>query len=69
MLSKLLLKLFEDHAAGLISDENYIAFTQRYQSEQAEIQEKITVLEDKLARQTDFAANAAKLRACGLYGG
>jgi site-specific DNA recombinase len=61
-LSTLLFKLFEDHAAGLISDENYVAFTNRYQSEQAEIQEKIAVFDAKLAQQTDYQANAEQLR-------
>ena len=49
-------------AAGLISDENYVAFTNRYQSEQAEIQEKIAVLDAKLDQQTDYQANAEQLR-------
>lgn len=52
-LSTLLFKLFEDHAAGLISDENYVAFTNRYQSEQSEIQEKLAMLGTKLEQQTD----------------
>jgi hypothetical protein len=33
-LSRLLRKLFEDHAAGLISDENYTLYLGEYQSEQ-----------------------------------
>ena len=61
-LSILLFKLFEDHAAGLISDENYVAFTNRYQSEQVETQEKIAVLDTKLEQQTDYQANAEQLR-------
>lgn len=52
----------EDHAAGLISDENYVAFTNRYQSYQAENQGKIVVLDAKLAQQTDYQANAEQLR-------
>lgn len=61
-LSTLLFKLFEDHAAGLITDENYVSFTNRYQSEQAEIQEKIAVLDAKLEQQTDYQANAEQPR-------
>jgi len=61
-LSTLLFKLFEDHATGLISDENYVAFTNRYQSEQTEIQGKITVLDTKLEQQVDYQANAEQLR-------
>lgn len=61
-LSTLLFKLFEDHATGLISDENYVAFTNRYQSEQAENQEKIAVFDAKLEQQTDYQANAEQLR-------
>ncbi len=61
-LSMLLFKLFEDHAAGLISDENYVAFTNRYQSEQTEIQGEISVLDAKLEQQVDYQANAEQLR-------
>ena len=61
-LSTLLFKLFEDHAAGLISDENYVAFTNRYQSEQLEIQGKIAVHDIRLEQQVDFQANAEQLR-------
>jgi site-specific DNA recombinase len=60
--SLLHLKLFEDNTAVLLSDENYVAFTNRYQSEQAEIQEKIEVLDAKLEQQTDYQANAEHLR-------
>jgi site-specific DNA recombinase len=61
-LSMLLFKLFEDHAAGLIADENYVVFTNRYQSEQTEIQGKIVALNTKLEQQTDYEANAEQLR-------
>lgn len=61
-LSTLLFKLFEDHAAGLISDENYVAFTNRYQSEQAEIQSKLNALELRMNQQNDYQINAEKLR-------
>ncbi|HHW46445.1 MAG TPA: DUF4368 domain-containing protein [Clostridiales bacterium] len=61
-LSTLLFKLFEDHAAGLISDENYVTFTNRYQSEQTEIQGKIAMFDARLVQQTDYQANAEKLR-------
>ncbi len=61
-LSTLLFKLFEDHAAGLISDENYVDFSNRYQSEQADTLSKIAVLETKLEQQTDYEANAAQFR-------
>ena len=61
-LSTLLFKLFEDHAAGLIQNENYVAFTNRYQSEQTEIQGKIAVLDTKLEQQIDYQANAEQLR-------
>jgi site-specific DNA recombinase len=61
-LSTLIFKLFEDHAAGLISDANYVSFTNRYQSEQTEIQGKIALLNTKLEQQTDYQANAEQLR-------
>jgi len=61
-LSTLLFKLFEDHAAGLISDANYVSFTNRYQSEQTEIQGKIAVLDAKLEQQVDYQVGAEQLR-------
>ena len=61
-LSALLFKLFEDHAAGLIADANYVSFTNRYQSEQTEIQGKIAVLDTKLEKWVDYKANSEQLR-------
>ena len=55
--------MFEDHAVGLIADENYVAFTNRYQSEQTEIQGKIAVLDTKLEQQIDYQAAVEQLRA------
>lgn len=60
-LSTLLFKLFEDLAAGQISDENYVAFTKRYQSEQTELQGKIAVLDTKLEQQVDYQVTAEQL--------
>ncbi len=57
-LSALLFKLFEDHAAELIADANYVSFTNRYQSEQTEIQGKIAVLDTKLEKWVDYKANS-----------
>ncbi len=50
------------HAAGLIADENYVAFTNRYQSEQAKILQNLSVLDSRIERQNDYHANAEKLR-------
>ena len=61
-LSALLFKLFEDHAAELIADANYVSFTNRYQSEQTEIQGKIAVLDTKLEKWVDYKANSEQLR-------
>lgn len=61
-ISTLLFKLFEDHAAGLISNENYVSFTNRYQSKQAEILQKLSVLGSRMEQQNDYHANAEKLR-------
>jgi len=61
-LSTLLFKLFEDHAAGLIADANYVSFTNRYQSEQTEIQGKIAALDAKLEQQVDYQANTKQFR-------
>ena len=58
----LIFKLFEDHAAGLISDENYVSFTNRYQSEQVEVQGKIAFFNTKLEQQVDYQNSAEKLR-------
>ena len=61
-LSRLLRKLFEDHAAGLIQNENYTLFSGEYQSEQAEILQKLNVLDSKLEVQNNYQTNAEKLR-------
>jgi len=55
-------RAIEDRAAGLISDENYVSFTTRYQSEQTEIQGKIAVLDKKLEQQVDYKVAAEQLR-------
>lgn len=40
-LSRLLRKLFEDNAAGLVNDENYAVMFKAYQDKQAEVIEKL----------------------------
>lgn len=47
---------------GLISDANYVSFTNRYQSEQTEGQGKIAVLDTKLEQQIDYQAAVEQLR-------
>ncbi|MFT9078470.1 recombinase family protein [Ethanoligenens sp.] len=61
-LSGLLRRLFEEHAAGLLTDENYAAFTKQYQTEQADILRRMSALEARLAGQNDYRKNAEKLR-------
>jgi DNA invertase Pin-like site-specific DNA recombinase len=61
-LSKLLRRLFEEHAAGLLTDENYAAFTSEYQAEQADILRKLSDIDSRLTQQTDYQSNAEKLR-------
>lgn len=61
-LSKLLRKLFEEHAIGLLTDENYAAFTEEYQTEQADILRKLSDIDARLTQQTDYRSNAEKLR-------
>lgn len=61
-LTRLLRKLFEDNAAGLISDENYSAMLKVYQTEQVETAEKLKVIYTELAQKDVYRNNVEKLR-------
>lgn len=61
-LSRLLRKLFEDNAAGLISDENYTSMFKVYQDEQSEIAQKLKAINAESAQKNDYRMNAEKLR-------
>jgi hypothetical protein len=58
-LSRLLRKLFEDNAAGLISES---AMLKAYQDEQAETAEKLKIIATDSAQKEDYRVNAEKLR-------
>ena len=61
-LTRLLRKLFEDNAAGLISDENYSAMFKVYQDEQNETAQKIKAIYTESAQKDGYRLNAEKLR-------
>lgn len=61
-LARLLRKLFEDNAAGLVNDENYAVMFKAYQDEQAEVMEKLRNIQVELAKEDDYRVNAEKLR-------
>ncbi|MFI3255532.1 MAG: recombinase family protein, partial [Eubacteriales bacterium] len=45
-VDKLFTKLFEDNAEGKISERNYLTLSQKYEVEQAELEQKITALSE-----------------------
>jgi hypothetical protein len=45
-----------------LGDENYTLFSGEYQSEQAEILQKLSVNDSKLGAQNDYQTNTEKLR-------
>lgn len=61
-LARLLRKLFEDNAAGLVNDENYAVMFKAYQDEQAEAMEKLRNIQVELAKEDNYRVNAEKLR-------
>jgi hypothetical protein len=61
-LTRLLRKLFEDNAAGLISDENYSAMLKIYQVEQTDTVEKLKVIYAESVQKDAFMSNAETLR-------
>ncbi|HBT65118.1 MAG TPA: recombinase, partial [Ruminococcaceae bacterium] len=61
-LSRLLRKLFEDNAVGLVNDENYAVMFKAYQDEQAEVMVKLRNIKAESAKGDDYRVNAEKLR-------
>lgn len=61
-LSRLLRKLFEDNASGLLSDENYADMLKVYQDEQIEIIGKLKNMRVELNKAGDYRSNAEMLR-------
>ena len=61
-LKRLLRKLFEDNAAGLVNDTNYSVMFKAYQNEQAETAERLQAIYAESARKDDYLHNAKKLR-------
>ncbi|MFI3255688.1 MAG: DUF4368 domain-containing protein, partial [Eubacteriales bacterium] len=52
-------KLFEDNAEGKISERNYLTLSQKYEVEQAELEQKITALSEEM-EQEDIASQNAR---------
>lgn len=61
-LSRLLRKLFEDNATGLLSDGNYADMLKVYQDEQADIIDKLKNIHAELGKADDYRSNAEMLR-------
>ncbi len=51
-------KLFEDNAEGKISERNYLALSQKYEVEQAELEQKITALSEEIVQEDIASQNA-----------
>ena len=60
-LSRLLRKLFEDNAKGLLDDRNYEIMMGEYQTEQAALTEKLVAIKTQLAEKEDYAGQLEKL--------
>lgn len=61
-LTRLLRKLFEDNAVGLISDGNYSAMLKVYQDEQIETAQKLQAIYAESAQKDDYRTSVEKLR-------
>ena len=61
-LSRLLRKLFEDNAKGLLDDRNYEVMMGEYQTEQASLNGKLAKIQSQLAENEDYAGQLEKLQ-------
>lgn len=61
-LSRLLRKLFEDNAKGLLDNRNYEIMMGEYQAEQAALTGKLAEIQSKLAEKADYAGQLEKLQ-------
>lgn len=60
-LSRLLRKLFEDNARGLLDDRNYAVMMGEYQAEQVALTGKLSAIQTQLAEKVDYADQLEKL--------
>lgn len=61
-LSRLLRKLFEDNAKGLLDNRNYEVMMGEYQAEQATLTGKLAEIEAQLAERSDYFGQLEKLQ-------
>ena len=59
-LSAIFKRLYEDSAAGRISDERFTELSADYEAEQKELKERAAVLQGELSRTLEATANAEK---------
>lgn len=62
-LSRLLRKLFEDNAKGLLDNRNYEVMIGEYQAEQAALTGTLAAIKTQLAEKEDYAGQLEKLQA------
>ena len=60
-LARLLQKVFEDNANGVLSDRNYVAMIGKYQVEQAALAVRLAEIKTQLAKKEDYAGQLEKL--------
>ena len=60
MCSQIFARMYEDWAAGRITEYNFSVLSGKYQSEQAELDEKIEQLQSAIATESQNAADAEK---------
>ena len=60
-LSRLLRKLFEDNAKGLLDDRNYAVMMGEYQAEQTALTGKLSAIKTQLTEKEDYADQLEKL--------
>ena len=60
-LTRLLRKLFEDNAKGLLDDSNYAVMMGEYQAEQAALTGKLSTIKTQLTEKEDYAGQLEKL--------
>jgi hypothetical protein len=61
-LAKLLRKLFEDNAKGLLDNRNYEMMMGEYQAEQASLASKLVEIQSQLAEKADYAGQLERMQ-------
>lgn len=65
-LTRLVVKLYEDHVSGILDSYNYQVVLNNYQQEQKALAARAEALDLELANQNDITANTAKLKEIAL---